>query len=360
MHRRNVLKGKKEGKGLLNLIREDGRITPYNNTVGAVTGRGTHRGIVNLPSVDTLYGPHFRKMFTSGNSPEYPMWSFKTELRDKDGNYVLDSKGQKKVITVETCKPALIGCDASGIELRLLAHFLDDPEFTAEVISGDIHSRFWGVNVKWIGSRGASKGVTYAFLYGGGKDKLGSMADNGRDSVGLSEILSYGWKKVGDGTFILPYMEKRGESPVNFLVAQNTVIGANITSNYLNGIPELGELVTKLKDFAKANKYLVGIDGRKLTCRAPHAALNLKIQSTGAIVYKRSIIIAKEMFKKARVPYNLVTFMHDEQQIITDPKHREFAKEALVESIVEAGEYYKLKCPLDGVAKEGLSWLNTH
>jgi hypothetical protein len=52
--------------------------------------------------------------------------------------------------------------------------------------------------------------------------------------------------------------------------------------------------------------------------------------------------------------------MHDEQQIITDPKHREFAKEALVESIVEAGEYYKLKCPLDGVAKEGLSWLNTH
>jgi DNA polymerase-1 len=359
-HKKGIIKGDKEEKGLINLIRKDGRITPYNNTVGAVTARGRHKGVANLPNVESLYGPHIRKIFTSGDIEYNYMWSFKTNPRDKHGNYLLDEEGNKKVITVETSKPCLIGCDASGIELRLLAHFLDDEDFTNEILSGDIHSRFWGVNLKWLSSRGASKGVTYAFLYGAGKDKLGSLADKGRETVNEPEILSSGWTKVDDGLYNTSVREKRGEAPVNFLVAQNTYIGNQIIKGYLEGIPELGDLVNNLKTFAKNHKFIKGIDGRKMSCRATHSALNLLIQSTGAIVSKRSLVIAKELLKKERLPFNLVTWYHDEVQVLCEPKHRETYKRILIESIVKAGEYYGLKCPLDGQCQFGTSWLHTH
>lgn len=90
--------------GLFKHIREDGKIPSEANTLGAVTGRYTHRKIANLPAVRSLYGKEIRALFGV-------------------------DKGRVQV-----------GCDLAGIEARMLAHYMDDPDYTNEVLNGDIHT----------------------------------------------------------------------------------------------------------------------------------------------------------------------------------------------------------------------------
>lgn len=361
-HRRSVLLGKEEDstKGLLNNVRPDGRLTPYNNSYDGVTGRSRHKVIVNIPNIDSPYGPQFRKMFTSGTETGTEEWTFETYRRNKDWSIKRDDEGNPVKITVSTFRNALVGCDASGLELRLLAHWLGDEGFTNTVLNGDVHTMFWKLIDKYISSRGKGKGITYGFLYGAGDEKLGTMADIGRDAVDLSYLLAAGWQQVGEDSFTTNSRVKRELPPVNFFMAQSAIIGREIRDCYLKGIPALDELVNYLKEHSKKHKFLIGIDGRRLTSRSSHAALNLAIQSTGAVVMKRAIKIAHDKFRARGIEFKLVTFMHDELQLIVAPKYVDFAKQTLIESIREAGEYYDLRCPLDGEAKVGLTWLHTH
>ena len=71
----------------------------------------------------------------------------------------------------------LVGADLSGIELRMLAHYLarfDQGRYTRILTTGDIHA----TNAERIGiSRKQVKTVTYAFLYGAGDTKIGHSID---------------------------------------------------------------------------------------------------------------------------------------------------------------------------------------
>jgi len=71
----------------------------------------------------------------------------------------------------------LVGSDLSGIELRLLAHYLaryDGGRYGHILLNDDIHQ----VNADKIGiSRKLTKTVTYAFLYGAGDQKIGLSYD---------------------------------------------------------------------------------------------------------------------------------------------------------------------------------------
>ena len=67
----------------------------------------------------------------------------------------------------------LVGTDASGLELRCLAHYMNDVKFTNEVLTGDVHT----ANMKAAGlsNRDQAKTFIYAFLYGAGPAKIGSV-----------------------------------------------------------------------------------------------------------------------------------------------------------------------------------------
>ena len=71
----------------------------------------------------------------------------------------------------------MVGCDLSGVELRMLAHYLaryDGGRYADILINGDIHQ----VNADKIGvSRKLVKNITYAFLYGAGDMKIGHTYD---------------------------------------------------------------------------------------------------------------------------------------------------------------------------------------
>ena len=256
--------------------RDTGRLHGYVNPCGAVTGRMTHSK-PNLAQIPSL--PIARKCFT-------------VEM----GN-------------------VLVGCDASGLELRCLAHYMNDDGYTQEILHGDIHTA--NQNAAGLSERNQAKTFIYAFLYGAGDAKIGSI--------------------VG-GT------------------AQQ---GKQLKEKFLRNTPRLRVLRETVARNAGTG-YLTGVDGRKVHVRSEHAALNTLLQSCGAIVMKEAIRICVSKLKRNGIPFQLVGQIHDEFQIET-PEH--FGKAVGMtarQSIIDAGINLNMNCPLDGEYRIGTNWSETH
>ena len=250
-------------------------------TNGAITGRMTHSkpNMAQVPNLGSPFGKECRSCWTV-----------------EDGN-------------------VLVGADASGLELRMLAHYMRDPEYTKEILEGDIHTK----NMKAAGltNRDQAKTFIYAFLYGAGPAKIGSI--------------------VGGG-------EKEGRQ---------------LIQSFLSNTPALKALRSKV-DKVSEQGWLPGLDGRHLLVRSQHAALNTLLQGAGAIVMKKSLILLTEKLKCDRILGSFVVNVHDEWQIETTKEHAESVGEASVQAIRDAGLALKLRCPLDGEFKIGTNWASTH
>lgn len=221
-----------------------------------------------------------------------------------------------------------VGADASGLELRMLGHYLaefDGGSFADVVVNGDIHQQ----NADRVGcSRKEVKTLTYAFIYGASDKKIGTSLD----------------KSLGD--------------------EEAKVLGKKIRAKFLKAIPGLDDL---LKNVAtqSASDVLVGLDGRPIKLQGKkHAALNYLLQSAGAIVCKRWNVIAFDQTQKLGwdwgIDYQWLGWIHDEIQLAVKPHLVNDAKFQLEWSIVQAGEYYNLRVPLASEAKEGSTWADCH
>lgn len=264
-------------------ITSDGRINGRVNSCGAITGRMTHSNpnLAQIPSIKIA-----RQCFTVD-----------------EGN-------------------VLVGCDASGLELRCLAHYMKDPDYVKTVVEGnqeegtDIHT----VNQHLAGlpTRAQAKTMIYALIYGAGDAKMGQV-------IGGS--------------------------------AQD---GAALKEKFLDGLPALKNLIDNTKKEAKRNGYVKGIDGRVIWVDEEYKALNRLLQSCGAIVMKVAIVKCVETLEARRIPYKLVAQVHDEFQIET-PEH--FGKAVGIiarQSIIDAGLELDLSCPMDGEWAIGKTWADTH
>jgi|21_taG_2_1085346.scaffolds.fasta_scaffold00816_16 DNA polymerase I-like protein with 3'-5' exonuclease and polymerase domains len=260
-------------------VTEKGRIHGRVRPIGAVTGRMAHSSpnMAQVPAVRAEYGKQCRELFTV----------------PKDR--------------------VLVGADASGLELRMLAHYMDDADYTHEILTGDIHT----ANQKAAGlaTRDQAKTFIYAFLYGAGDAKIGSV------------------------------------------VGSTSVAGRALKKTFLENTPALAELREKVAKDCESG-FLDGLDGRKIRVRSAHAALNTLLQGAGAIVMKQAIIILYDLL--ARVDFKLVAQVHDEWQIECRPEDADFIGKSCVNSMVFAGEVLQLNCPLDGEYRVGNSWADTH
>jgi DNA polymerase I-like protein with 3'-5' exonuclease and polymerase domains len=212
----------------------------------------------------------------------------------------------------------MVGADLSGIELRMLSHYLgryDGGRYADILLNGDIHQ----VNADKIGiSRRQVKTVSYAYLYGAGNIKLG---------------LSY------DNTLNEKEAAKKGKEIREAFVAA------------IDGLADLQKAVA-----AKSKSgYLLAIDGRRVLVDSPHKALNYLLQCSAGIVAKRWMVIANNDCEA-----NQLAFVHDELQYETDPKNAEKLMAHLEKSAILAGEYYKLRCPIAAEAKHGKTWADVH
>ena len=215
----------------------------------------------------------------------------------------------------------MVGADLSGIELRMLAHYLgryDGGRYADILLNGDIHQ----VNADKIGiSRRQVKTVTYAFLYGAGNLKLGLSFD-----PQLSE--SKAAKK-----------------------------GKEIREAYVDAIDGLGELLKAVNSKSKQG-YLKAIDSRKVLVDSPHKGLNYLLQCGAGVIAKRWMVIANDRLQNTHT--NQLAFIHDELQYECDPKYTEEVKTTLEDSAVKAGVYYKLRCPIAAESKSGTNWSEVH
>ena len=217
----------------------------------------------------------------------------------------------------------MVGADLSGIELRMLAHYLakyDEGRYADVLLNGDIHQ----VNADRIGiSRRQVKTVTYAFLYGAGDAKIGHSFD----------------------------------SSLNDRNAK--LHGKEIRQAFVSAIDGLAELLAAIKK-ASEKGFIRSIDGRKVKLDSSHKALNYLLQSGAGVVAKRWMVINDNTIKQTSLCAAQLAFIHDELQFECHPEHAQDLATSLVYSAAAAGEYYNLRIPIAAEAQQGRDWSEVH
>ena len=258
---------------------EDNRVRGFVNPNGAVTGRMTHSNpnVAATPSIRAKYGSECRSCWTV---PE----------------------GYK-----------LVGIDASGLELRMLAHYMNDEDYINEVINGDVHSA--NQRLAGLESRDKAKTFIYALCYGARDRKLSTILE------------------------------------------KNTRDTKRIREQFLNNLPSFKSLKDRVGR-ASSRGFLKGLDNRKLFVRSEHSALNTLLQGAGAIVMKQALILFEDYIKDLKA--NCVANIHDEWQVEVQEDQADEVGKKGVEAIINAGKFLNLKCPLDGEYNVGRNWSETH
>jgi DNA polymerase I len=283
---------------------KDGRIHGRVKTLGAITGRCTHSNpnIAQVPSCENAkgivpYGAACRALF-------------------------LPDIGQ-----------VLVGCDADGLELRDLAHYMQDGGRYAKAVDEgkkedgtDIHT----MNQKAAGlpSRANAKTFIYAFLYGAGDEKIGQIvAPNA------------------------PPEEQRR-------------IGKALKAKFLKATPGLAGLIKAVKKAAKEVGWVRGLDGRRVPVRHQHAALNSLLQNAGAVAMKLALVLLYDALLAEGFEWGtdfaFLANIHDEFQISARPEIAQRIAEVSEQAINYAGIRLKMRIPLRGSAAIGANWKETH
>ena len=125
------------------------------------------------------------------------------------------------------------------------------------------------------------------------------------------------------------------------------------------GTPALKRLRDKVAVYA-AKGFVPGLDGRRIWVRSEHAALNSLLQGAGAIVMKQGLVLFDRRCKELGIDVKMVANVHDEWQFECSEVFAEVAGKLAKQSIIDAGVYYNLRCPLDGEYKIGRNWRETH
>ena len=214
----------------------------------------------------------------------------------------------------------MVSADLSGIELRMLAHYLsryDNGRYQRILTTGDIHQ----TNADRIGiTRRQVKTVTYAFLYGAGNTKLGYSYD---------KLLS----------------EKAA-----------AIKGAEIRKAYIAAIPGLADLLLACEKASKRG-YANAIDGRRISVDKGHKFLNYLLQGSAATIAKRWMVIVNECLPPDG---HQLSFVHDELNYECYPRFAEEFAKWLETAARLAGEHYNLRCPIAAEAKIGYTWADVH
>jgi DNA polymerase-1 len=261
-----------------------GRVHGKVMTLKTITGRMAHHSpnMAQIPAVRSPYGKECRDCWTVGNIYTH----------------------------------SIVGTDASGLELRCLAHLMNDKQFTDTLLTGDIHTH----NMKMAGltDRDQAKTFIYAFMYGAGPAKIGQI--------------------VGGGS-------KEGKVLID---------------RFLKSMPSLKRVRDIVTNTAQKHGVIKGIDGRLLRTRSPHSALNTLIQGAGAVVCKLWLINIMKRTTSANLDVKLVASVHDEYQFEVVNKDVQAFGKITKYAMKDTEKQLQMRCPLDNEYKVGKTWAETH
>ena len=266
-------------------MEKGGKIHGRVNHMGAVTSRCTHSNpnTAQIPSVGAPYGKECRELFIAPSGY------------------------------------SLLGADASGLELRCLAHYMaayDDGAYADVVLNGDIHTA--NQQAAGLESRNQAKTFIYGFLYGSGDEKTGKI--------------------IGKGA-------KEGRA---------------IKKKFLKKLPALKLLKDAVSKAADERGFVKGLDGRIIPVRHSHASLNTLLQSSGALVCKMWYVFVADALKKAELDAKIVAFVHDEVQVVVKKGQEDEAGRVILKCMRDVEKHFKFRCRLDSEYKYGSNWADTH
>ena len=266
-------------------MEKGGKIHGRVNHMGAVTSRCTHSNpnTAQIPSVGAPYGKECRELFIAPSGY------------------------------------SLLGADASGLELRCLAHYMaayDDGAYADVVLNGDIHTA--NQQAAGLESRNQAKTFIYGFLYGSGDEKTGKI--------------------IGKGA-------KEGKA---------------IKKKFLAKLPALKYLKDAVAKAADERGFVKGLDGRIIPIRHSHAALNTLLQSAGAIICKTWYVFISRAIKQSKLDAQIVAFIHDEVQVVVKKGQEDEAGRIILKCMRDVEEHFKFRCRLDSEYKYGSNWADTH
>ena len=260
-----------------------GRVHGRVLTLKTITGRMAHHSpnMAQIPAVRSPFGKECRSCWTVDNPHTH----------------------------------TLVGTDASGLELRCLAHLMDSKDYTNEILNGDVHT----ANMKMAGltDRDQAKTFIYAFMYGAGAAKIGKIVGGNKDH------------------------------------------GQELMDRFLSNMPALKRVRNAVQKAAKRGT-IRGVDGRHLHIRSPHAALNTLIQGAGASICKDWLINMTHRISRKGIDARLVASIHDEYQFEVAKKDVNQFGIITKDAIKDTELKLKFKCPLDSTWKHGTTWAETH
>jgi DNA polymerase-1 len=291
----------------LKLVNSEGRIHGSINPNGAVTGRATHMrpNISQTPNGSAAYGHECRHLF---GVP--PGW-------------------------------ILVGADASGLELRCLAHYMarwDGGAYGNALLNGDIH---------WVNTLALGR-----FPAGTLRDKTDQKHEDARNQ---------------SKTFIYGFLYGAGDAKIGLIVGGTAADGRKLKLRFLKGLPALKYLKDAVGNKAKTEGALRGLDGRIVHIRSAHSSLNTLLQSAGALVCKLWVTLVEDELQARGLKhgwdgdYALCAWSHDEVQIACRTQEiADVVKAVAVAMVTRAGEIFQFRCRLDGESKQGTTWAETH
>lgn len=278
----------------LKMVKDDGRIHGSIDTLGAVSRRCTHRSpnVAQVPSGRAYMGQECRELFTVG-------------------------EGKK-----------LVGCDADGLELRTLSHYMARFDGGAYATAVDEGKKEDGTDIHTLNQKGAglptrddAKTFIYAFLYGAGDGKIGDI------------------------------------------VKGNATDGKRLKEKFFKQIPAVKQLIDSVQSAVKERGTLKALDGNPYYIRSPHSALNTLLQGAGALVMKYWLIeLDKNLQEKFTVgeQYEFVGNIHDEAQIECDEDIAEEVGKIASASFDDVTKLLDFRIPLRGSYAVGNNWYDTH
>ncbi len=283
---------------------DDSRIHGSFTHVGAWTGRMAHRN------------PN------QANIPAQFHGTAKTAVEKVKDRY----DGQMRELWCVPKGCYLVGTDAEGIQLRVLAHLMKSEEYVHAIVSGkkedetDIHN----VNKKALavpnGTRDMAKTFIYAWLLGAGVAKTGQIL------------------KVN--------MKEAQEARTRFEMS----------------IDGLYNLKNQLVPYIAEQGYFTGYDGRKVPVPNAHKTLAGILQNGEACLMKHSLLKWHNKARQEGINFKMVGFIHDEYQVEVIGTEEEAKRLGQIQAdcMLETGQELGFKIPTPGSYDIGKNWAETH
>ena len=224
----------------------------------------------------------------------------------------------------------LVGTDADGIQLRVLADYLwrhfDADQYAQAIMTGkkedetDIHNLNKNALAVPHGTRDMAKTFIYAWLLGAGVAKT-------------AQILKVNQKEAQDAR-----------------------------TRFEMSIDGLYNLKNRLIPYVAEQGYFTGYDGRKVVVPNQHKTLAGILQNGESCLMKHTLLRWHDVARKEGINFKMVGFIHDEYQVevIGTKEEAERLGQIQAQCMLDVGQELGFKIPTPGSYDIGKNWAETH